>query len=379
MAQFFEKIQAEDKGGSPPEFFSSHPNPENRTGRVDQEIDKLGGPPRGAKTDSREFQDIKRYVLSRPAPPGKQHLQADTGSDRRRSGTPSEWPSDRMKSFENSVLRIDYPDNWQTYGQGDAVTIAPRGGLVDDGKGNQALAYGVLVNIYEPHFDSPNQQRLQPEGYGQTSGMSLESATDQLIEELRHSNQRMRIIRTHEDIQVDGQRALSTYFSNDSPLGGRETNRLVTVQHPEGLLFLVFTAPDREFQGYESAFQRMLYSVRMQSDKNPSYGRSGNDPSYSGPGRMTWRGRVDGYVELRIQGNRVTSRERDGAPTVNEQVNFSSPLPRADVRVSVNKRNGRGQVSVIDQPNQSNNYTAIIKIDDDKGGADDYEIEVEWK
>ena len=379
MAQFFEKIQAEDKGGSPPEFFSSHPNPENRTGRVDQEIDKLGGPPRGAKTDSREFQDIKRYVLSRPAPPGKQHLQADTGSDRRRSGTPSEWPSDRMKSFENSVLRIDYPDNWQTYGQGDAVTIAPRGGLVDDGKGNQALVYGVLVNIYEPHFDSPNQQRLQPEGYGQTSGMSLESATDQLIEELRHSNQRMRIIRTHEDIQVDGQRALSTYFSNDSPLGGRETNRLVTVQHPEGLLFLVFTAPDREFQGYESAFQRMLYSVRMQSDKNPSYGRSGNDPSYSGPGRMTWRGRVDGYVELRIQGNRVTSRERDGAPTVNEQVNFSSPLPRADVGVSVNKRNGRGQVSVIDQPNQSNNYTAIIKIDDDKGGADDYEIEVEWK
>ena len=47
--------------------------------------------------------------------------------------------------------------------------------------------------------------------------------------------------------------------------------------------------------------------------------------------------------------------------------------------MSVNKRNGRGQVSVIDQPNQSNNYTAIIKIDDDKGGADDYEIEVEWK
>ena len=88
---------------------------------------------------------------------------------------------------------------------------------------------------------------------------------------------------------------------------------------------------------------------------------------------------MDGYVELIIQGNRVTSRERDGAPTVNDQVNFSSPLPRADVRVSLNKRNGRGQVSVIDQPNQSNNYTAIIKIDDDKGGADDYEIEVEWK
>ena len=66
-----------------------------------------------------------------------------------------------MKSFENSVLRIDHPDNWQAYGQGDAVTIAPRGGLVDDGNGNQALAYGVIVNIYEPRFERRDQQRLQ--------------------------------------------------------------------------------------------------------------------------------------------------------------------------------------------------------------------------
>ena len=94
---------------------------------------------------------------------------------------------------------------------------------------------------------------------------------------------------------------------------------------------------------------------------------------------MTWRGRVDSYVELTIQGNRVRSIEREGAPTVNEQVNFSNPLPRADVSVSVNRLNGRGEVSLIAQPNQSNNYTAMIKIVDDKGGADDYEIEMDWR
>lgn len=381
MAQFFEKIQAEEKGGRPPEFFSSHPNPENRTGRVDQEIDKLGRPLRGAKTDSREFQDIKRYLQSRPAPPAKgsaQRLQGDSAG-RGPGGTGAEWPSDRVKAFENNILRIEYPDNWQPYGQGDAVTIAPRDGLVRDANGNQALAYGVLVNIYEPHFDGAYGQRLQSEGYGQNSGMSLESATDRLIEELRHSNQRMRIIRNREDIRVDGQRALSIYFSNDSPLGGRETDWLVTLQRPEGLLFLVFTAPERDFQRYDNAFQQMLYSVRVQSDNNASDNRSGNDPSYRGPGKMTWRGRVDNDVELSVQGNRVRSRERGGSPTVNEQVSFSSPLPRADVRVSVSKRDGRGQVSVVEQPNSSNNYTALIKIDDDKGGADDYEIEVEWK
>jgi hypothetical protein len=109
------------------------------------------------------------------------------------------------------------------------------------------------------------------------------------------------------------------------------------------------------------------------------YGRSGNNQSYRGPGTMTWRGRVDDYVELNIQGNRVRSREREGSQTINEQVSFSNPLPRADVAVSVRKRNGRGRVSVVQQPNQSNNYTAIVKIDDEKGGADDYEIEMEWR
>ena len=94
---------------------------------------------------------------------------------------------------------------------------------------------------------------------------------------------------------------------------------------------------------------------------------------------MRWRGRVDDYVELRIQGNRVRSIERGGAPTYNEQASFSSPLPRADVRVDVKKRDGRGKVSLLEQPSRFNNYTAVIRIDDNKGGADDYEIEMQWR
>jgi hypothetical protein len=80
---------------------------------------------------------------------------------------------------------------------------------------------------------------------------------------LRLSNRNMRVTRYREGIRVDGDRALSTYFSNDSPVGGRETDWLVTVEHPDGLLFIVFTAPERDFQGYESAFREMLRSVRI--------------------------------------------------------------------------------------------------------------------
>jgi hypothetical protein len=75
----------------------------------------------------------------------------------------------------------------------------------------------------------------------------------------------MRVVRDHESIRVDGNNALSTHLSNDSPLAGGvvETNWLITLQRPEGLLFIVFVAPEREFQSYESAFQQMLRSIRI--------------------------------------------------------------------------------------------------------------------
>src|SRR6266481_666505 len=66
MAQFFEKLEGESHGKNPPQFLSDHPNPGNRVARVDEEIDKLGGPPANAKRDSAEFEAIKREVLALP-------------------------------------------------------------------------------------------------------------------------------------------------------------------------------------------------------------------------------------------------------------------------------------------------------------------------
>jgi hypothetical protein len=222
-------------------------------------VARLGGS-QISRSGSQEFDQIKRYVQSLPAPRANQlQAQQQQNAPGRTDGT-----SERLLTFENSVMRINHPGNWQAYGQGDAVTIAPRGGMVNDSNGNQALAYGVLVNIYEPHANRYGQQ-LQPPGYGQSSGTYLEEATNQLVQELRLSNRNMRVVRTQGDINVSGARGLSTYLSNDSPIqgGGRETNWLVTLPRPEGLLFFVFTAPEREFQGYENAFQQMLYSVRV--------------------------------------------------------------------------------------------------------------------
>ncbi len=264
MGQFFQKIEAQNPGGNGPAFFLSHPNPENRIESVNAEVARLGSRP-VSRNSSQDFTKIKSRLRSLPAPSANQALQSSPSSAPNGSATsPPAASSGRFVSFENSVLRIDYPDNWQPYGQADAVSIAPRGGMVADGNGNQALAYGVIVNLYQPHSISSGQG-LQGPGYGQTASISIEQATDQLITTFQQANRNMRVVRYQGDITVDRQRALSVYLSNDSPLPGgvRETNWLVTLAHPSGLLFLVFTAPERDFQGYERAFEQMLYSVRV--------------------------------------------------------------------------------------------------------------------
>lgn len=73
MAQFFEILEKRyPQGGGPVgQFFSDHPNPGNRIKSVDAEIPRLG-PPRTTRTDSPEFQAVKRRVQALPPPP-KRH------------------------------------------------------------------------------------------------------------------------------------------------------------------------------------------------------------------------------------------------------------------------------------------------------------------
>lgn len=265
MAQFFQKIEDEQKDGGGVEFFSNHPSPDNRIDRVNEELEALGGVRRGSTTNSRDFDSTKRYARSLAAPPATRPPSG--GDDGRATSTSTpDRPSERFVGADNNVLRINHPDNWQTYGQGDAMTITPRGGLIADGQGNQALAYGVIVSLFEPRttrYGQPLQGRDFGQNPGQDAAARLDQSTDQLFEELRVSNRNMRVTRAREAIRVDGSRALSTYFSNDSPVGGRETDWLVTVDHVEGLLFIVFTAPERDFGGYENTFREMLRSVRI--------------------------------------------------------------------------------------------------------------------
>ncbi len=247
MAQFFEKLEAEGKGRSP-EFFSSHPNPENRITLINSEISKLGGQ-RSYRNDSSEFRDIQRYLRSLPAAPRQSTSQTRNASDTGGAIRTPERPSSRTRNYSNNVLDLRYPDNWRVSSQGDSFTIAPDGGIASS-NGDAALAYGVIMAVFESQDSGSTAPRL-------------EDATDDLIAGLRKSNTNMRVTRERDRVKIGGQDGMSTMLSNESPVGGRETDWLVTAQRPEGLVYLVFVAPEREYSTYQAAFEAIVSSIRF--------------------------------------------------------------------------------------------------------------------
>ena len=85
----------------------------------------------------------------------------------------------------------------------------------------------------------------------------------------------------------------------------------------------------------------------------------------------TFRGRVDKEVRITLRGGQVSSNTLSGTE-LNSRYRLNSPLPRQEGTVRVALEKGRGDVSVIQQPSASNGYTAIVRIFDRSGGADQY-------
>src|SRR5208283_248580 len=250
MAAFFEKLGAESAGKHPPEFFSDHPNPDHRIDRVDQEVEKLGGVPEGAKRDSSEFKAIKKEVEALPAPVKKHTANpgAQSGTFPAPGSVSVGAPSATMATLQVGKLSLQYPDNWKKYGKGNNVAVAPDGGIVDSGKGQGELAYGLSASV--ARIDGQLPAGADP----------LQAGTQKLIQSMQQENEGLRTLRESREVTLNGERGLSTYLKNDSPVGGQEADWLITVMRPEGLVYFVSVAPQQEFSRFQSTFEAILNS-----------------------------------------------------------------------------------------------------------------------
>jgi hypothetical protein len=153
-------------------------------------------------------------------------------------------PSNQFVESTQSDFTIEHPENWKATANGDSLQIAPQAGASASG-----VAYGVIISRV------PN-----------ASG-SLDDATRQLIGGLLKDNPGMQVAGEIKPLMVGGQQGRSVYFSGRSPIqrNGQalaERDWLVTAPRPQGgVLYLVFVAPEDEFDRLHSVYQRMLASL----------------------------------------------------------------------------------------------------------------------
>lgn len=95
--------------------------------------------------------------------------------------------------------------------------------------------------------------------------------------------------------------------------------------------------------------------------------------------QLTWQGEVDRVTNLIVQRDRVNVEDRHGAATRAADYRFATPLPEAPQVVEVRKREGRGRVSIVQQPRPENRYTLTVRIEDQTAGFSRYALDFFWR
>jgi hypothetical protein len=248
MAQFFEKLKAESPPGGP-QFLSDHPDPGNRAAMVMEAISQL--PPKRFVQDSAEFRRIKAIAATMKPYTAQQVAQMQQQRQPRLNASTQGaiMPAGSFQTLNHSAFQIQYPSNWQAMGDSNStVTIAPPGGV-----SSNAIAYGVIISVYRPQ-----------------SQVDLATATQQIYQGLRNSNPSMRAISEAPPVQVNGLPGQVVNLQSESPLvdnNGQpvaERDMLVTVQRPGGsILWMLFIAPEQQFEELSPTFNRMLQSLQV--------------------------------------------------------------------------------------------------------------------
>jgi hypothetical protein len=127
--------------------------------------------------------------------------------------------------------------------------------------------------------------------------------------------------------------------------------------------------------------QRSLSDVGRELDYNSGNGNPGPFPPDTGGnqhGRMTWKGRVDDDVRVTIRGGTADVETLGGTEFSDAQPNFGASLPPRRVNVRLTSKKGRGEIYIEQQPSRENNFAVVVRIKDPRGGAADYEFQIEW-
>ncbi|HET8646148.1 MAG TPA: hypothetical protein VFO85_11700, partial [Vicinamibacteria bacterium] len=272
MIRFFELLQSMQRGnpGAVSQFFSSHPIPANRAQRIRAEAQKLG-PVRtaGGVGGLQQVQAQLRSMGSAPTLAQIQRGQVPRGSTTgpassrgRVTAGRVEAPSGRFRRYEQNsgFFTVQYPDNWRVYESetGLGVTIAPEGGIAQTSDGTPVIVYGAIFNHYDPFQQDYSRRRTTRVG-------DLGMAMDDLVQQVRSSNNHLRQTGAQRRVTIDGAPALQTVLSGTSPVTGIEERVTVFVRElpDEHVAYALFIAPGRDYGALARTFDQMISSLQV--------------------------------------------------------------------------------------------------------------------
>jgi hypothetical protein len=279
LADFFKTL--ESQGGTPPQYMSDHPNPGNREVAIQKEI--APWPPQQFIGDSPEFAKVRQHAsglkaytaeeIAQGAKSGQweptnkksgavfapQGFAAGSAPEGRTGAAPAAsrvslndvMPSSSFQLVDLGLIKIGRPENWEILPpkkKGEAITIAPRDGIAPNGVG-----YGVVINAVAVN----NKQA------------TIEQVTEAIVRAIEGTSGETRAVGNPADIQVAGARGRTVHLQSTSEFPAangqpqKERDQLVTVPRPDGtVIYLVFVAPESDFQSLSPTFEKMLQSFQ---------------------------------------------------------------------------------------------------------------------
>jgi hypothetical protein len=285
MADFFGLLRSEQgrDPGKVERFFSDHPSAVDREARIRAQAGSLklaqsrdvGGFDR-TRADLRRLSPASQRTVQLSEPP---RTQDGRGQDGGQYDVRVDQPSSRFQRFEqrNGYFTIEHPDNWRAYASesGYAVSMAPDGGVVDTGNGQQSMLYGVIVNHYTPfEGETQRQQESRLRSYApfedsDTWRGSLEDATDGLVRQIVRSNSYLQAQDGQaRREQIDGAASFSVQLSGRSPVTGQDERvTVVTRGLSDGhVLYALCIVPGRGYESMGQTFTHMLQTLKVDDD-----------------------------------------------------------------------------------------------------------------
>jgi beta-barrel assembly-enhancing protease len=256
LANMFQTIQQQGgrTSGGGIDWFSSHPNPENRYQKINQEAAQLrvnGTPIKITRDFERVQSRLRGMPKARTMEEIEKNAQSSPGSANPNPTAGGKYtnsvpyPSTATRLYSaGSLFRINVPNNWKDFPSGTDVQFAPAGAF-----GDQGITHGALVGTYTPGGTNPS--------LAQASNDYLMT----VLEGNNYLNQRGSLLRT----TIAGRNGYTGQLVGTSPVTGRsELVTIYTAQLRSGeLLYIATVVPETESSRFSTAFRNMINSLRI--------------------------------------------------------------------------------------------------------------------